>query len=373
MTADAHATGRTDRYMLDPYLDWARREGPPIYQEFAADLLGLETALWPRFGERCRGAFVNLKGRGDWMGITLMEIPAAGKSAPQRHIYEEVFYVLSGHGNMVVEMTDGTKRSFEWGKHSLFAPPLNAPYTIFNGSGHQPARLASVHDLALLFNIFRNESFIFDNGFNFPEREGPGDFYAGQGELTSIRPGRNLWETNFVADLTDFKVMAWEERGVGSSNMQFLLTEGSIGAHISEMPVGTYKKAHRHAAGAHIFAMTGSGFTLMWYEGQSDFTRIEWRHGIVFAPPDGMFHQQFNTSSIPARYLAFLFGSKRYPIIQERRANSLTTRSDVSVKQGGRQIEYEDQDPRIHELWLREMRANGVASGMGTRFDETSM
>jgi hypothetical protein len=31
-----------------------------------------------------------------------------------------------------------------------------------------------------------------------------------------------------------------------------------------------------------------------------------------------------------------------------------------SVKEGGAQLEYEDQDPRIHEIWLEEMRKNGV-------------
>jgi hypothetical protein len=35
-----------------------------------------------------------------------------------------------------------------------------------------------------------------------------------------------------------------------------------------------------------------------------------------------------------------------------------------SVKEGGDQIEYEDQDPRIHRVWLTEMRRNGAAPRM---------
>ena len=31
----------------------------------------------------------------------------------------------------------------------------------------------------------------------------------------------------------------------------------------------------------------------------------------------------------------------------------------LSIKEGGDQIEYEDQDPRIHPLWLSEMAKNG--------------
>jgi len=359
------------RYMLDTYRDWAAGEGPPIHEDFAVHLPTLETAPWPRLGDGCKGAFVNLKGRGDWMTIHLADIPPGGKTAPQRHVYDEVFFVLSGHGSTVVEAADGTRHTFEWGPRSLFAPPLNARYQIFNGSGREAARLSSTNDLGMLMNFFRSENFIFDNPVTFPEREGPAGFYSGEGELTSIRPGRNLWETNFVADLAGFEVMPWENRGAGSSNMQFLLTEGSIGAHISEMPVGTYKKAHRHEAGAHVLVMTGNGYSLLWFEGDTDFMRIPWEFGWVFAPPAEMFHQQFNTCDSPARYLAFLFGTKRYPIIEERRANSLVTRTDISIKEGGRQIEYADQDPRIHEMWLKDMRANGVASRMGDYIDES--
>jgi hypothetical protein len=118
--------------------------------------------------------------------------------------------------------------------------------------------------------------------------------------------------------------------------------------------------------------MTGTGYSLLWYEGDKDFVRREWKYGFVYAPPENMFHQHFNTSGEPARYMAILFGSKRYPITLERRANSEQQRTDTSVKEGGRQIEYRDQDPRIHDMWLKEMRANGVGSLMGKHIDESA-
>jgi hypothetical protein len=37
----------------------------------------------------------------------------------------------------------------------------------------------------------------------------------------------------------------------------------------------------------------------------------------------------------------------------------------VSLKDGGSQIEYADQDSRIHALWLEELRKTGVKSEMG--------
>jgi len=44
---------------------------------------------------------------------------------------------------------------------------------------------------------------------------------------------------------------------------------------------------------------------------------------------------------------------------------------DKDVKQGGAQVEYEDQDPRVHAIWLEEIARNGVQSRMGAFIDET--
>jgi hypothetical protein len=40
------------------------------------------------------------------------------------------------------------------------------------------------------------------------------------------------------------------------------------------------------------------------------------------------------------------------------------------VKEGGCQIEYEHQDPRIHRIYLEELRKYGVRSGMARFIDE---
>jgi hypothetical protein len=88
----------------------------------------------------------------------------------------------------------------------------------------------------------------------------------------------------------------------------------------------------------------------------------------VFAPPDQMFHQHFNTAGDPARYLAIAFGSLRYPFTADKRKVFLGM--DVSVKDGGCQIEYEHQDPRIHQIYLEELGKYGVTSGMAKFVDE---
>ncbi len=43
---------------------------------------------------------------------------------------------------------------------------------------------------------------------------------------------------------------------------------------------------------------------------------------------------------------------------------------DVNVNDGGFQIEYEDQDPRVHAIYLEELAKNGVECRMGEFIDE---
>ncbi len=354
------------KFLFDPYLDWTKGEGIPVVEDFGVDLNKVETKPWARMGTD--GAFVHLKGRGDFLGIFLIDLPPGGKSEPQRHMIEEVVYILEGHGSTTLKTQEGKTHSFEWGKGSLFALPLNAEYQHFNGSGQERARLSSTNNLPMVLNLFHNEEFVFQNPFSFPEREGRESFFSGEGEFIPKTPGRHMWETNFVPDLTKFELVKWEKRGAGGSNIMFVLADGTMHAHCSEMPVGTYKKAHRHGADFHVSCITGTGYSLLWYEGDEDFVRVDWNHGVAFAPPDGMYHQHFNTSPEPARYLAIALGGLRYPMLAEKRA--VFTGMDVNVRDGGAQIEYEDQEPRIHRIYLEELKKNGVESGMRGFIDE---
>jgi gentisate 1,2-dioxygenase len=154
--------------------------------------------------------------------------------------------------------------------------------------------------------------------------------------------------------------------------MKFILADGTMHAHSSEMPVGSYKKGHRHGADFYVYAVKGSGYTLFWYEKDQDYKRIDWEHGVVFVPTDGIFHQHFNTGSNPARYLAIALGSMRYPFVDSKR-KLFGGGVDTSVEDGGNQIEYENQDPRIHEIFLNELAKNGVKSNMGDIFDESKI
>ena len=356
-----NAPDNTPRVGVDVYLEWLAREAIPVTEDFGVDLLAVPTAPWARYG--VNGAAVHLKGRGDFLCMFVFELPPSAATAPQRHLYEEVFYVLDGRGSTTIETQDGRRHSFEWGPRSLFAIPLNARYRLFNGSGGAPARLVSTANLPAVLNMFHDEDFVFANGHDFEARVGNAKYFSGEGDFIPIRPGNHLWETNFVPDLGAIELQPWSDRGAGGSNIMFILADGTMHAHISEMPVGTYKKAHRHPADFHVMCVTGTGYSLLWYEGERDWVRVDWKHGTVFAPPDAMFHQHFNTSAVPARYLATAYGSLRYPFTEGKR-RALFGGVSTSVKAGGNQIEYADQDARVHELFRQETAKNGVAVRM---------
>ena len=363
------------RFLIDPYREWAEGEGIPIHLDFGHNLLELETGPWDRYD--ARGCFAHTHGAGDFMANYVLDIGAGAKTRPVKHLYEVFCFVLAGHGSTKVWLPNGETRVFEWGPKAMFAIPLNCPYQIFNSAGSRPVRISCTNDAPITINLYHNLDFVFDNPCTFPERAGQSKHFEGEGDHSVYSHGlnpvkRNVWETNFVHDLTRFKLYEFNERGKGSTNVSFILADGTMHAHVSQIPKGRYKKAHRHAAGTHVHAIDGEGYSLLWHEGDSEFKEFPWRHGFMYTPPFWMFHQHFNTCAAPARYLACSLGSRRYPFISLRRKSSEGAGS-LSIQQGGRQLEYEDQDPRIHRKWLEAIQKSGVSSEMGEIFDEPAI
>jgi uncharacterized RmlC-like cupin family protein len=334
------------RWRINAYDEWLAGEGVPIVGGLAVDPLTVETKPWPRFG--MNACIVHLDARGDFCDLHLMDVPPGGASEPIRHVYEALVYVLEGRGSTELSLLDGTKRQFEWGKGSLFATPLNVRYQHFNASGNQRARLAYVTDLPLIMKLYRNERFVFDTEFDFTERFSDPRQLRGEGVFHEVREHRHQWETNLVPDLLTFEHLTLSNgRGKGSTNIQFVIGDGSLHAHMSEIPVGNYKKAHRHGDGLHIFQLGGRGYSLYWWDDEQEPERVDWSYGMLHSPQSGQWHQHFNISDEPARYMAMGFGSIRYPILREKEIIL-----DRDYRTGGDyQIEYEDEDPRIRKTF----------------------
>lgn len=341
---------------IDCYLNWLAKEGLPVTEGFAVDLHAVQTVPWARYG--VKGAAVHTDGRGDFLNMFVIDLPPGGASAPQRHLYEEVFYVLSGHGSTQVVSESGEKHSFEWGPRSMFSVPMNMSYRLFNGDGAKAARLSTTTNLPIMLNLFHRESFIFDNDESFEERAGQSRYFEGEGKFIPVRPGNHMWETNFIPDVAEMELKDVPGRGAGGKNLMLILADGTMHAHIADMPVGTYKKAHRHAADFHVMCVKGTGYSLLWFEGDEEFRRVDWKEGTVFAPADQMFHQHFNSCAEPVMYIATALGSLRYPFTESKRKTWFGG-YQTSVKDGGDQIEYEDQDPRINRMYEEEARKGG--------------
>ena len=359
------------RVLIDSYKDWVDGEKIPVHLDFGHNLLELKTDHWDLY--EAKGCFAHTHGAGDFMSNYVLEISPTSKTKPIKHLYEVFCYVLEGHGSTKVWLPSGEIRTFEWGPKALFAIPLNCLYQIFNSSGQKQIRISCTNNAPITLNLYHNKDFVFNNTFQFSERLGQEKHFEGDGDLSAYthKTGvkRNVWETNFVHDLTSFKLYELEARGKGSSNISFILADGTMHAHVSQIPSGKYKKAHRHAAGTHVHAVDGEGYSLLWFDGDSDFKEFPWQHGFMYTPPFWMFHQHFNTCPHPARYLACSLGSRRYPFISLRR-KSAEGAGSKSLQDGGRQLEYEDQDPRIHRKWLDALDLTGVKSQMGEIFDE---
>src|SRR5680860_831235 len=316
---------------------------------------GASGRQWPRLRRASR------RGRGDFTTLIAVDIPAGGATEPQQHLYEETIHVLSGQGSTAIERPDGSRQSFEWGAHSVFAIPMNAKHQHFNGSGSKPVRMASTNSLPVMMKLFRNDDYIF-GGSDFRPAFGEEKYFTGDGDFVRISPGRHLWETNFVPDLMRLELHEWSARGAGGSSVFLVMADSIMHSHISEMPVGTYKKAHRHDSDVYVWPLDEGGYTLLWYEGDEGFQRVDWRYGVAVGTPLMMYHQHFNTRPDRARYLATGMGGLRYPFTEQK---TNTFRGvDVSIKDGGRQLEYEDEDPRIRELFQEECRAWGHESRM---------
>lgn len=333
----------------------AAQKIPVVKGFFIEDVNTAPVEPWDLKGVPC--SYVILDGTGGVNDAYICEIPRGGKTKPQKHLYEEMVYVTKGHGSTTIWQKDGKKHSFEWGPGSLFAIPLNANYQHFNGSGSEVARYFAVTNSCFMINLFHNLDFIFDCPYTFSDRFDPNaEDYFDREELF----GRFFMSTNFVPDLTTVKLADYSERGKGSTNMKFDLAGNTMCAHVSEFPVGTYKKAHKHGPGAHVMILSGHGYSTLWPEGD-DVRRVDWKPGSVVVPPNQWFHQHFNGGATRARYLALRWNNWRFKFFRLNDEGSTYT----SVKKGGAQIEFEDEDAAVHRDFEARIRKAGAECQMG--------
>src|SRR5207244_1197579 len=151
-----------------------------------------------------------------------------------------------------------------------------------------------------VINLYEDVEFVSNTKYDFNYRfNGEPDYFNAKGEQKGL-----LLVTNFVADAVNLPLIAAKERGAGGGHIRFNMAKGSMNSHISQFPIGTYKKGHAHGPGAHVIILSGEGYSLMWPEGDAP-KRYDWEVGTLIVPPNMWFHQHFNAGTTPARYRAF--------------------------------------------------------------------
>ena len=382
----AASTRRTwNQTNVSPWEEWLKQEGLPVYREHhVADLRRAGLKPWKRLGPGASGAYIDLVG-GEGVNVGyLCELAPGARTEPQRYLFEEVLYVLTGEGESVVwNPGSRAKQSVRWKAGSVLAPPLNVWRQHVN-RGPSPARFLVMTNAPVVIDLFHNLDFVFNNDYAFRDRyDGEADFFATGPEQIhhkNTKPeeseqarGVDTWDGGFVPDARQLALYESRERGSGNSRIELQLADNTMQAHISEFEVGTYKKAHRHGPGSHVVMLNGRGYTLMWkgslkFSEAKDPVRIDWVEGSLFVPPDGWFHQHFNAGDEPARYLAPTWGGDGKWFMRSLGGGGRTHRlGKTSTRKGGNLIEYEDEDPAIREIYVAELKKNGVELRMPSK------
>ncbi len=342
----------TEKDRDTPYQRWVRGEGLEIIGAlYVANLRTVELRPWPRRGGK--GVYINHDASRTSNDCYVCEIPAGKKLEPQRQLFEEMILVLDGRGSTAVWNDAGSRITFEWKAGSMFAIPLNATHQHFNGSGSQAVRYVAVTNGPAVMNLYDDVNFVFNTHYDFKNRfGGEPDYFAPKTE-----PQGFLLPTNFVPDAVNLPLVSAKERGAGGGHIRFNMAKGSMSSHISQFPVGTYKKAHAHGPSAHVIILSGEGYSLMWPEGEEP-RRYAWEPGTLMVPPNKWFHQHFNSGATPARYLAF-----KHEVALIRNSQGVPT-AWISRRAGGDQIDYADEDPKIRSMFADALAKHGIVARM---------
>ena len=335
-----------------PYDQWVETLGLPVHRGyFVEDVRNLEVAPWPDMG--CNAAFIQLAGMEGVADARIVEIDPGGETRPVRFGLDEVFYVADGQGLATVWVEDGAKKTFEFGPRSLFVVPRGAIRQFANARGDRPTRLIANTFLPVGMSLVPDPTYFFNNTY-----EDASLLETSEDELYSVAKrapgGRGAsWFGNFFTDLAAWNgLVPHRQRGGGGHVVDIGFPNSEMGGHMSVFPPGTYKKAHRHGPGVVIIIPAGEGFSIMWPEGEEKVV-VPWREASMFVPPNRWFHQHFNVSVEPARYLALS------PLKQVRGlAESGASRGLLD------QVEYPDEEPWIREMFKEELGKRGLESLM---------
>lgn len=355
------------------YDDYVAGEGLPVYEAVVGvdDITALPRAPWARTGGLA--TFIQLRATFESMrGLYVAEIPARAALEPERHLYEEEVFVLQGRGVAQVWQGNGEKLVFEWGEGSVFAFPRCTWHRLYN-TGSEPVLFMGVTTAPEIINAVQDLDFVFNCDYPFVDiyQDGGNYFVAGD-KRTTERFDARIWHTHFIPDARLTALDALEQKVAGGALTGYRMGGRFPRGHISAWPAGRYHKAHFHGPGAILLGLDGEGYVVAWdaalgprpyQDGHEDqVLKINWSRNSIYSPPNAFFHQHMNSGPGPAKHVA-VYGL-RLPLGVHDRVDDGGSRQYVSLRDGGRLIEYEDEDPRIRKDFEDLLRARGIECTM---------
>jgi uncharacterized RmlC-like cupin family protein len=330
-----------------PYEKWLakNRASLPVLDTLVIqDIATVELQDWPKMGAGVKGLYLRFS---DYQ-ITdgrLLEIPVGGATLPQRHVYEVGTYIVSGSGYTLLSSEGREVEKITWQAGGLLSIPLNDTYQHFSNGG-APVRMLSVTSFPFVINSFGEKGLPWEADASFDGRRAP----PGEFKDFSRDTGDLIKQLNFVDNVVSEKTAPNRSRGKSNRGAYWQLSGNTVlEMHISEFAPYSHKKAHRHSSEAFILIVSGKGYSLIWPETQSEYTRIDWRPGTLFVPPTFWYHQHFNPKTETARYLVLNTG-RFVSYLGLRFYNQLEIDDDRILEIWHRELESPDQGNARHTL-----------------------
>ena len=338
------------------YTKWIETEGVPSYGGYGIeDVSKLGVEPWRRMG--CLGAYIDLIGSEETSGAYLLEIQPSGETSPEKHIYEEILFCVSGQASVRYWWEDIGEASFECGPGAIFASPLNTWHRIVNESMSEAARFLAITSAPATFSLLGDPGPIYDNEYSFYDRFDPGnDFFSRPARIVTIR-GRETVTTNLISDIQTFALKEEGTPGESSRQRKLSLANNRGNVFVGEYPGRRYSLAHHHEPGIHVYIPRGEGFTSMWpkeagirpyQDGNADqVVHFSFRAGSIYVPPRGWFHNHYNVNDAPYLYVGVGPPGDNVPRIGKFPLDS------VSITHGGTQIDRVLEDPEFRRIFER--------------------
>ena len=359
-----------------PYEDHMAAQRIPINRGIGiSDAREAKLEPWERLG--VDGAFYALEGASNTLEVAVIQVNPGKGSIPEKHLFEKVYYVVSGYGSTEVWQGDGEPVSrFEWREGSFFTIPRNRTHRLISASS-SGARLIVAGNAARIINAFGDEDFIFDNDYRFTAGDAAeGKKFEPSLDFLTSPNHRAMWRTLFVPDVGKTPLAKDGQRAPGSHRVEFEFPGSRMFVFMNEYPTGRYSRAHYHPSGAVLLCVAGEGYTLNWprelgktpwLDGNGDqVQRLDYRPGgFVAAAPGGgdWFHQHFGIGKEPLRLLAVSSWAHE-ELVDGGRPDRENISLNRPITEGGHAIAYHEEDPFVRMTFERGLAKNGLESTM---------